>query len=80
MKCKTCGVYGHDSQGSVELCLQAVKARMSRWGNLFGQLCAAKDQVRLHHARDCFPMCEVCKKAEEIHQSGKAMAAEDGLL
>lgn len=80
MHCNTCGIYGHDSQGSVERCLQAVKERMSGWGVLFGRLAAAKDQIRLHHARDCFPMCDVCKKAEALHQAGRARAAEDGLL
>lgn len=30
MKCKTCGVEGHDSQGKKELCLVAVVARCHR--------------------------------------------------
>lgn len=31
MKCKTCGVEGHDSQGKKELCLEAVVARCHRF-------------------------------------------------
>jgi len=30
MKCKTCGIEGHDSQGSKELCLIAVVDRCKR--------------------------------------------------
>lgn len=30
MKCKTCGIRGHDSQGNKELCLVAVVTRCER--------------------------------------------------
>lgn len=30
MKCRTCGIEGHDSQGNKELCLVAVSARCLR--------------------------------------------------
>jgi hypothetical protein len=30
VKCKTCGIVGHDSQGDKELCLKAVVARLER--------------------------------------------------
>jgi len=33
MKCKTCGIEGHDSQGSKELCLVAVVDRCNRMEN-----------------------------------------------
>lgn len=33
MKCKTCGIYGHDSQGDKALCLVAVVPRCERMEN-----------------------------------------------
>ena len=42
MKCKTCGVEGHDSQGHKELCLMAVVARLERLDAMLLEESAAK--------------------------------------
>jgi hypothetical protein len=79
--CKTCGVYGHDSQGSVDLCLTAIKDRMFRWAKVAGQLSGALTGVKLAHAARCDASeCAVCTAGMEAHKAARAMAAEDGLI
>lgn len=81
MNCKTCGVYGHDSQGSVELCLTAVKSRMFSWAKVAGQLSGALTGVKLAHASRCDAFeCRVCMAGMEAYKAARAMAAEDGLV
>ncbi len=81
MNCKKCGVYGHDSQGSAELCLVAVKDRMFMWAKVAGQLSGALTGVKLAHAARCDAAeCSVCTAGMEAHKAARAMAGEDGLL
>lgn len=79
MTCTTCGVYGHESQGSFELCLRAVKERMLRWGKLAGEICGAMVNIKLKHAPTCGSgLCEACKVGHDVHIAAREMAAEDG--
>jgi hypothetical protein len=81
MKCKTCGVYGHDSQGSVELCLTAVKGRMFRWKRLAGMICERLVGLKLKHAPSCdASKCQTCLEASRIHELARDMAVEDELV
>lgn len=81
MNCKTCGVYGHDSQGAVELCLTAVMDRMFRWAKVSGQLSGALTGMKLAHAPRCDASeCNICTAGMEAHKAALEMAIEDGLV
>jgi hypothetical protein len=72
MKCETCGVEGHDSQGSKELCLTAVVDRLARMESVLEEISKLQDsdwqdegkthQQLATHAlgKKCESYCKAC--------------------